>query len=97
MATIHRGRAETGYRYLAPGQSHGAGRDLLGCPHDAAARRAVDRPPQVHLQRLPLQGEPPGLPPAVQEGVTVLLPKTVGAPQTWGDTRPITLFCAVLK
>ena len=24
------------------------------------------------------------LPPAVQEGVTVLLPKTVGAPQTWG-------------
>ena len=37
------------------------------------------------------------LPPAVQEGVTVLLPKTVGAPQTWGDTRPITLFCAVLK
>ena len=24
------------------------------------------------------------LPPAVQEGVTVLLPKTVGAHQTWG-------------
>ena len=32
MATIHGGRAETGYRYLAPGQSHGAGRDFPGGP-----------------------------------------------------------------
>ncbi|CAE7456901.1 unnamed protein product [Symbiodinium sp. CCMP2592] len=30
-------------------------------------------------------------------GVTVLLPKTVGVPDNWGDTRPITLSSAVLK
>ena len=37
------------------------------------------------------------LPPAVQQGATILLPKTQGDPPTWGDTRPITLSSAVLK
>ena len=29
--------------------------------------------------------------------ITVLLPKTVGDPQSWEETRPITLSCTVLK
>ena len=37
------------------------------------------------------------LPEAVQQGATILLPKTQGDPPTWGDTRPITLSSAVLK
>ena len=31
------------------------------------------------------------LPPQVAAGITVLLPKTLGPPLEWGDTRPITL------
>ena len=37
------------------------------------------------------------LPAPVQQGMTILLPKTVGDPTTWGDTRPITLSSAILK
>ena len=37
------------------------------------------------------------LPEAVQQGATILLPKTEGDPPTWGDTRPITLSSAILK
>ena len=37
------------------------------------------------------------LPPQVAAGITVLLPKTLGPPLEWGDTRPITLSSAVLK
>ena len=36
------------------------------------------------------------LPPDMIEGLTVLLPKTM-MPQSWGDTRPITLSSALLK
>ena len=36
------------------------------------------------------------LPPDMLEGLTVLLPKTM-MPQSWGDTRPITLSSALLK
>ena len=32
----------------------------------------------------------------VLKGITVLLPKTAGDPQAWGDTRPITLSSTVL-
>ena len=38
-----------------------------------------------------------GIPAEVLEGITVLLPKTAGDPQAWGDTRPITLSSTVLK
>ena len=48
-------------------------------------------PNPTHVQRLPLQG---GIP---EEVLTVLLPKTVGDPQSWEETRPITLSCTVLK
>ena len=37
------------------------------------------------------------LPEGVLKGITVLLPKTVEDPTSWGDTRPITLSSSVLK
>ena len=36
------------------------------------------------------------LPAAVEKGLTVLLPKEA-SPQTWGETRPITLSSTILK
>ncbi|CAE7500648.1 pol, partial [Symbiodinium sp. KB8] len=37
------------------------------------------------------------LPEGVLRGITVLLPKTLEDPSSWGDTRPITLSSAILK
>ena len=37
------------------------------------------------------------LPLEVLKGITVLLPKTLEDPTTWGDTRPITLSSSILK
>ena len=37
------------------------------------------------------------LPEGVLKGITVLLPKTLEDPASWGDTRPITLSSSVLK
>ncbi|CAE7824191.1 unnamed protein product [Symbiodinium sp. CCMP2592] len=37
------------------------------------------------------------IPEEVLRGVTVLLPKTISDPESWGDTRPITLSSSILK
>ena len=37
------------------------------------------------------------IPASVLAGVTVLLPKTAGDPNNWGDTRPTTLSSTTLK
>ncbi|CAE7382151.1 unnamed protein product, partial [Symbiodinium sp. CCMP2592] len=37
------------------------------------------------------------IPESVLRGVTVLLPKTIADPVSWGDTRPITLSSSLLK
>ena len=70
-------------------QKHRAGPHCPRGPAHPHATPGVGMAPARDAQRRTLHG---GLPAAVEQGLTVLLPK-----EAWGDTRPITLSSAILK